>query len=74
MVMSKRGNDLLTAKEIAEICKVAAVTARWWLRDGRLPFDKRIGAMYLVRRSVVQEWKKTWKGKYPVGHPCKEEK
>ncbi len=72
--MSKRQrseNDLLTAEEVAKICKVSPVTVRWWLREGRLP-SERFGAMRLARRKVVMEWKQTWKDRYPVGHPFKD--
>ncbi len=50
--------DLMTTREVAELCRVSEVTVRWWRHIGRGPRSLTLpgGRRVLYRRDDVESW------------------
>ncbi|WP_062526042.1 helix-turn-helix transcriptional regulator [Demequina rhizosphaerae] len=48
--------QLLTVEEVAELCRTAPATVRYWRYTGTGPRSAKIGRRVLYRREDVDQW------------------
>lgn len=49
-------HELLTTRDVAALLRVPESTLRYWRSNGRGPRGRKVGARYLYRRVVVDQW------------------
>jgi excisionase family DNA binding protein len=56
-------DSLITTEDAAEILEVSVRQIQRYIQSGRLPYERRVGRLYLLNKTIVERFEKNSPGK-----------